>query len=345
MSVQRVDWSKLDDVVDIVSGEFYYEKLTLFSIFKNELFFCQAFFDHYRRLGVEQFLILDDGSADGTKQFLEAQDDCVVLSSKLGFEDSVEYFSGAGVRYQTRGAVFLKAAIPQFFLRGRYSLYADADEFLILPPGVADLFALVEGLRISGVRAVASSLIDFYPESIGEISAVVPDSSSDIFEMCPYFDCRQLLRVSRFGKPVPIAPSKFRDMAWHYGFLSEVRLRKRLVQKVLGRVRPNSMSYKTPIVMHDDFNYYVSSHRVFGKVARNKVLCMAHFVFTPNSWGKAEWIVNHVHRHGRVTKYDALLRVLRGNETGEVSFMNSRSRRFESAQQLIDCGLMRWDAR
>ena len=345
MSVQRVDWSKLDDVVDIVSGEFDYKKLTLFSIFKNELFFCQAFFDHYRRLGVEQFLILDDGSADGTKQFLEAQDDCVVLSSRLAFEDPVEYFSGVGVKYQTRAANFLKAGIPQFFLKGRYSLYADADEFLILPPDVANLSDLVAELQVSGVRAVASSLIDFYPEFIRETSGMAPDSSSDLFQMCPYFDCRQLLRVSIFGKPVPVAPSKFRDVAWQHGFLDGGRFRKRLLQKVLGRVRPSPMSYKTPIVLHDDSNYYVSAHRVFGRVATNKLLCMAHFVFTPNSWGKAEWIVNHVHRHGRVTKYDALLKVLRGNETGEVSFMNSRSRRFESAQQLIDCGLMRWDAR
>mgnify|MGYP000246852319 CR=1 FL=1 len=343
MSVQRVDWSKLDDIVDIVSGEFDYEKLTLFSIFKNELFFCQSFFDHYRRLGVEQFLILDDGSTDGTKQFLEAQDDCVVLSSKLGFEDPVEYHPRPGVRTATRAAIFLKAAVPQFFLPNMYSLYVDADEFLILPPGVANLSELVRDLRSRNLGAVASSLIDFYPIFISSVSEHAPETSAEIFAMCPYFDCRKLLRISFNGKPVAKYPSKLRALAVQHGMRVESRLRKRIRQRVRGRALANPMSYKTPLVLHTPERYYVSSHRVCGRVARDKILSTAHFVFTPNSWRKAEKIVTGGERRGM--KYEALLGILRGNEIGAVPFVCARSRRFESAQQLIDCGLMRWDAR
>ena len=339
--MKRVDWDRLDDHVRVEHGSFDPDRLTLFSIFKNEIFFCKAFFDHYRRLGVEQFLILDDGSTDGTREFLCGQNDCVLLSSALGFEDPVEYFPTSGVQRSTRAAIFLKAAIPQFFLRDKYSIYADADEFLILPPGMRDLFDVLEVLRREQVGAVVSSLIDFYPRNISETVSEKPDSSHRMFRMFPYFDCRRLVRLSFRGKPVPVYPSKLRDLAVEYGLRVESRLRKRILQRILNRALANAMSYKTPIVLHTPERYYMSSHRVRGRVGQNKILSMSHFVFTPNSLHKAERIVAGGER--RSMKYEALLGILEGNQKGEIPFIGVRSKRFETPQQLIECGLMRWD--
>lgn len=47
---------------------------TVFVVVKNELERMKVFFDHYRRLGVEQFVILDNGSDDGTLEFLTKQE-------------------------------------------------------------------------------------------------------------------------------------------------------------------------------------------------------------------------------------------------------------------------------
>ena len=74
------------------------------------MFFLAAFLDHYRRLGVDQFLILDDSSSDGTREFLSAQADCLVLSSDLGFGDPVAAGGEGGAR-TTRAGTLLKRII------------------------------------------------------------------------------------------------------------------------------------------------------------------------------------------------------------------------------------------
>ncbi len=78
--LKKISVENVMDFVEVSSGVFNKEKVTLFSIFKDEIFFCKSFFDHYRSIGVEQFLILDDRSTDGTERFLRDQPDCVVLS-------------------------------------------------------------------------------------------------------------------------------------------------------------------------------------------------------------------------------------------------------------------------
>src|SRR5688500_9282519 len=64
-------------------------EVNLYAIVRNEMFFLPAFFDHYRGLGVEQFIILDDKSDDGTSEFLLSQTDCVVLTTGAAFGEQV----------------------------------------------------------------------------------------------------------------------------------------------------------------------------------------------------------------------------------------------------------------
>lgn len=47
---------------------------TVFAVVRNELERMKVFFQHYRRLGVNQFVILDNGSDDGTLEFLSKQE-------------------------------------------------------------------------------------------------------------------------------------------------------------------------------------------------------------------------------------------------------------------------------
>ena len=43
---------------------------TLLAILKNEIYFLPAFLNHYRRLGVQRFVFLDDRSDDGSFEYL-----------------------------------------------------------------------------------------------------------------------------------------------------------------------------------------------------------------------------------------------------------------------------------
>lgn len=47
-------------------------------VVRNELERMQLFFEHYRKLGIHQFVVLDNGSDDGTLEYLVAQDGAIV---------------------------------------------------------------------------------------------------------------------------------------------------------------------------------------------------------------------------------------------------------------------------
>ena len=117
---------------------------------------------------MDQFLILDDSSSDGTREFLSAQTDCLVLSSDLGFGDPVAASGEDGAR-TTRAGTLLKKIIPQKYLKNKYAVYADADEFLILPEGIDDIRTAIRILERDRIACVAASLIDFYPQGLVDL--------------------------------------------------------------------------------------------------------------------------------------------------------------------------------
>ena len=62
--------------------------IALFSIIRDEMYFLPRFFAHYRQLGVDDFLIYDDRSIDGSTDFLIAQSDCTVLTGSYKYDSN-----------------------------------------------------------------------------------------------------------------------------------------------------------------------------------------------------------------------------------------------------------------
>jgi len=84
-----MDFSAFDDL-SIVSGRIQPgAPVTLLTIVHNEMFFLPAFLAHYRSLGIEQFVVLDDASTDGTQSFLAQQPDVVVVKSSYRYGDTI----------------------------------------------------------------------------------------------------------------------------------------------------------------------------------------------------------------------------------------------------------------
>ena len=92
--------------------------LPLICVVRNERARLPLFFRHYRELGVTRFLMIDNGSSDGTRELLLAQDGVDVLDARASFRDS---YCGA---YWTN-------ALAHAHCRGRWVLRADADELLV----------------------------------------------------------------------------------------------------------------------------------------------------------------------------------------------------------------------
>src|SRR5215471_18629433 len=70
-------------------------EIRAFIVARNELLRLPQTLDHSRRLGVARFFVVDNGSTDGSKQFLLAQSDCHVFVTHGSHLES-----GYGVEWQ-----------------------------------------------------------------------------------------------------------------------------------------------------------------------------------------------------------------------------------------------------
>lgn len=147
---------------------------------RDEAAILPAFLDHYRRLGVGGFLIVDNGSTDGTVELLEQAPDVAL------FHADTEY------RHAHYGVAWQQALLAQFRF-GRWSLVADADEFLILPDDVPGLPALLDTPAMRDADAARILMLDLYPK--GPLSGATL-RSGDPFAETGWADRAPFLRQS-----------------------------------------------------------------------------------------------------------------------------------------------------
>lgn len=122
------------------------------SALRNEKTILPHFLAHYRALGVQVFLIADNLSDDGTREYLHGQPDVVLFSAANDYKAS-HY----GVDWQR--------VLLDHFCAGRWVVVADADEFLLTPdPAPGALPALCRSLEAEGHDAVLAMMADMYPE-------------------------------------------------------------------------------------------------------------------------------------------------------------------------------------
>lgn len=140
---------------------------------RNERVLLPHFLTHYRRLGVAHFVIIDNLSTDGSREFLLEQPDVVLYSA-----DSPYSLSRYGVTWQQ--------TVLAAHATGRWALVADLDEFLVWP-GYEDetLPALCERLSVDQVQAARVLLIDMYPEGAlqdADFTTTPPFQAADCFD-------------------------------------------------------------------------------------------------------------------------------------------------------------------
>ena len=64
------------------------QPILLLSTMRNERIRLPYFLAYYRRLGIDHFLIVDNGSDDGTREYLADQPDVSVWSATAGYKQS-----------------------------------------------------------------------------------------------------------------------------------------------------------------------------------------------------------------------------------------------------------------
>ena len=145
-----------------------------FVTLRNERVRLPYFLEYYRRIGVGHFLIVDNGSDDGSREYLTDQPDVSLWTTTASYKAS---------RF---GMDWINALLRRHG-DGHWCLTVDPDEFLVYPhANTRPLRALTDWLASSGTRSFSAMLLDMYPK--GPVTAQPYAEGQDPFEIASWFD-------------------------------------------------------------------------------------------------------------------------------------------------------------
>lgn len=125
--------------------------ILLFATIRNEAERLPYFLSHYRGLGVDHFLIVDNDSDDGSRQLLE------------GASDVSLWRTGASYRAARYGMDWLGGLLRRYG-HGHWCLTVDADELLVYAHhDTRPLPALTAWLTDQGLPALGCLMLELYP--------------------------------------------------------------------------------------------------------------------------------------------------------------------------------------
>lgn len=252
------------------------------AVMRNEMTLLPHFLAHYRRLGLACFLIADNCSDDGTREYLLEQPDVALFSV------DTEY------KHSHYGVAWQQALLGNFCLN-RWVVLADADEFLIYPGcearPLADYLAQVEA---GGANAVRVGMVDMYP--YGELDEA-DFTRQDPFHAAPWFDAH------------PLTPWRLGS-----GYYSNdpVTYNSALRHRIDPDVEPNAfVSIKTAVVRYQPWMRFARGlHYATGVLPADEWAGFAHFKYHAGFKAKVETEVTrsqHFDNAKEYRRYQALL--------------------------------------
>jgi hypothetical protein len=259
-------------------------------------------------MGIDRFLVLDDGSDDGTRDWLLGQGpDVHLFQAKSSFAAS-----GGGMRWVNR--------LLDQHGSGTWCLAIDADEVLVYPHcETAPLPVLIDHLDRSGAGALAAPMLDLHAEQSLDDVRYQPGQS--LIETFPWFDATAFVRRDSNDFP-------------YFRLLGGCRTRIFYEHAAAGPVMQ-----KVPLIRwQPEIRYTSSKHTAFPCRLADVSGVLLHFKYLPEFAAQVRADV----ARGQQFQGGKECRVYqRRLERGEsLSFMAPPSQRYRHSSQLVDLGLM-----
>ena len=266
----RLGWAK--NILDLVSPPDRLHAarsadLAVIAVMRNESFMLPHFLEHYRNLGVTAFLIADNGSDDGTLDYLCAQPDVAVFTTDTPYRQSCY-----GVIWQE--------TLMAHYRMGRWSLLADADElaFWSLPDAqdrvAGDLPGLLSRPEFAQADAVRLYMLDLYPRG---------PLSETRFDTAPFAEARWLDRD-------PLRRVWCGRGPWSNSATVTSALRHRLMRQAGSPARENLFVAQKYALLryHPMMQISAGLHYVSGARVAERALALGHFKYHAEFHAKAQ---------------------------------------------------------
>lgn len=279
---------------------------------RNEMLRMEGVLQHHRRLGVDEFLIVDNGSTDGTLQYLEAQADVSLFLSEQPYS-------------QGRYGLDATNALLDRYGEGRWCLTIDADEYLVYPHCEnKSLSLLVRYLERQGAEAVTAILLDLY--SARSIADTQPEPGRPLWEVCPHFD----------GDPYSCIKADL------FPFVEIFGGPRRRVFWDRGSTFPPPTVNKVPLVKwRKGYRYVSSTHFMKPAPARLAQVSSAllHFKFLSDFHHRAEHEAARRQHYDGAREYRKYMEKLAENPS--LSLFYEGSKEYRKSTDLVQAGLIR----
>lgn len=296
--MQRLD----DRPIPSTGGE-----VRAFLVVRNEALRLPDNLNYHRALGVSRFFVVDNGSSDGTVEFLLAQPDVHLFSTQASFGASKFGMDWINPLLDAHGD-------------GYWTLTIDADELLAFPgfESVA-LPRVCAHLDHLGAQGLFCMLLDMYAD--GGLKDIQYRAGNSLIAACPWFD------------PAPYRTVPAADFP-HVQLYGGVRER---VFGFSGAVTPTLS--KVPLVRwRRGLQFLNCTHALTPIPLAQMTGALLHFKFLGDFHDRALTEAARGEHYAGGQEYRIYARLLAQNPA--VSLRNQNSVRLENSRQLVELGLM-----
>jgi glycosyltransferase involved in cell wall biosynthesis len=278
---------------------------------KNEALRAPYYVSYYRKLGFDAFIFIDNGSTDGTHEFLLAQPDCHV------FETSESFGASHG------GLPWINHALDEY-CDGRWVVVADADEILVWPGSEHETIqTLTRRFDALGWEALFTILLDMYSDK--PFGSIGYRPGAPFIDYCPFFD----------GGPYGFKRAKTIPHRQLYG-----GVRARMFRAVNAKAHPPTVSKIPLIKWRKGQRFVLSTHALLSPVKLARMRGgLLHFKLFDDFLEKCqtESVVAEYFNRGR--EYRVLNRAIR--QSRNRSFYDPRfAVRYAGTEHLVQIGLI-----